>query len=203
MAEELDDKFDELLMDVWQHGVAPDAEESDLKRQVEGWAQAFDRRIFWRNVIEYAAGVVVLVRSGLEFMSGERPWIVPLTSVVITFFIMAYLWQKHGKTRPVHPVANAAEFRAALLARIDEQIALTASVRYWYVLPVWMFFVVVFVTGAARAPNATRVLHFGLEFLAATAVAVAIVWLNERYGMRRLKETRLRVESLNSEALNQ
>jgi hypothetical protein len=116
---------------------------------------------------------------------------------------VGYLWQKHRKARAVNPDANAAEYRAALLANIDEQIALTASVRYWYVLPVWIFFVVVFVTGAMRAPNATRVVQFGLEFLLATAVAVAVVWLNERYGMRRLKNTRRRVESLHTEASNQ
>ena len=133
----------------------------------------------------------------------EQEWIVPLNSAVITCFIMGYLWQKHRKERPVDPDANAAQYRAALLARIDEQIALTASVRYWYVFPAWIFLAVVFATGAVRAPNMIRVLQFAVEFLLATTVAVAIVWLNERYGMRRLKDTRLRVESLNAEALSQ
>src|SRR5688572_10455144 len=57
MTEELDDKFDEMLMDVWQHGAAQHEEGGDLKRQIKGWAEAFNRRIFWRNLIEYAAGV--------------------------------------------------------------------------------------------------------------------------------------------------
>jgi hypothetical protein len=204
MTDELDNGLDKHLMKVWQDGALDRARETiDLKREIEGWAHAFDRRIFWRNLIEYAAGVVVLARSGLEFAAGERHWTVPLTSVVITFFVLGYLWQKHRKERPVDPDANAAEYRAALLARIDEQIALTASVRYWYVLPVWIFFVIVFVTGAARAADATRVAQFGMEFLLATVVAVVVVWLNERYGMRGLKNTRQRVENLNTEASDQ
>ena len=133
-------------------------------------------------------------------MSRDTDLFVPLTSVIITFFIMGYLWDKHRKARPVPPDANAAEYRAALLARIDQQIALTASARYWYVLPAWVFFVVVFLTGAVRSPNATRVLQFGLEFLLATAVAGVIVWVNERYGMRQLKRARQRVESLDGGA---
>jgi hypothetical protein len=32
---------------------------------------------------------------------------------------------------------------------------------------------------------------------------VLIVWLNERYGIRRLQQTRKRVESMNTEGLNQ
>jgi hypothetical protein len=204
MTEEQDNGLDTLLMEAWQCGVTNEgSEQIDMKRQIERWAQAFDRRIFWRNLIEYGAGVVVLVRSGLEFASGERHWTIPLTSVVITFFILGYVWQKHRRARPVDPDANAGEYRAALLARIDDQIALTASARYWYVLPVWIFFVIVFITGALRTPNATRILQFGVEFLLATAFAVLIVWLNERYGMRGLQKARQRVESLNTEALNQ
>jgi hypothetical protein len=202
MTDERDNGVDRLLIEVWQRGMANQATEAiDMRRQVEEWAQSFDRRIFRRNLIEYGAGVVLLVRSGVEFASGERHWAVPLTSVVITFFILGYLWQKHRRARPVDPDANAAEYRAALLARIDEQIALTASARYWYVLPAWLFFVVVFVTGAMRAPSARRIAEFGAEFLLATSVAVAIVWLNERYGLRGLQKTRQRVESLNMEAL--
>jgi hypothetical protein len=203
MTEELDNGSDEYLMDIWQDGAANEAVEGiEWKQRIEEWAHAFDRRIFWRNLIEYGAGAVVLLRSGLEFASGERHWTAPFSSAVITCFIMGYLWQKHRKGRPVGPEANAAEYRAALLARIDEQIALTASVRYWYVLPVWIVFAVVFVMGAARAPNAVRVAQFGLEFLLATAVAAAVVWLNERYGMRALTDVRRRVERLNAEVSN-
>jgi hypothetical protein len=204
MTEEQNNGLDTLLMEVWQCGVATDtSEEIEMKRQMESWAQAFDRRIFWRNLIEYGAGVVVLARSGVEFASGERHWTVPLTSVVITLFVLLYLWQKHRKSRPVDPNSNTAEYRAALLGRIDDQIALAASARYWYVLPVWIFFVVVFVTGVVRTPNATRIAQFGAEFLLATSFAVLIVWLNERYGIRGLQEARHRVESLNAEALDQ
>ena len=204
MTEEQDHGLDTLLMEIWQSGVSSRASgEIDMKRQIQRWAQSFDRRIFWRNLIEYGAGVVVLVRSGLEFASGERHWIVPLTSVVITAFILCYLRHKHRRARPVDPDANAGEYRAALLARIDDQIALATSARYWYVLPVWIFFVVVFVTGAVRAPHVIRIAQFGAEFLLATSVAVLIVWLNERYGVRGSQKARQRVESLNMEALDQ
>jgi hypothetical protein len=204
MTDAQDNGLDTLLMEVWQSGAAGQTGKTiDVKRQIQGWAHAFDRRIFRRNLLEYGAGVVVLVRSGMEFASGERHWTVPLTSVVVTLFILTYIWQKHRRARPVDPDANAAEYRAALLARIDNEIALTASARYWYVLPVWVFFVVVFAAGAVRAPDPARTAQFGVEFLLATSIAVLVLWLNERYGMRRLQETRRRVENLNTEALDQ
>lgn len=203
MNEEQDNRLDTLLMDVWQSDVPDHASEGiDMREQIKKWSRAFDRRIVRRNLIEYGAGVIVLLRSGIEFLSGERHWIVPLTSVVITIFVLAYIWQKHRRARPIDPDTNAAEYRAALLARIDDQIALAASARYWYVLPVWMFFAVVFATGAVRAPNATRIAQFGAEFLLATSVAVLIVWLNERYGIRGLRRERERLERLNMEGLN-
>lgn len=203
MREEQEHGLDTLLMEVWQSGASDRRSKGvEMKPQIEMWARAFDRRIFWRNLVEYGAGVIVLARSGLEFISGERHWTVPLTSVVITMFVLGYIWQKHRRARPIDPDADAAEYRAALLARIDDQIALAISARYWYVLPVWIFFVVVFVAGAVRAPNATRITQFGVEFLLATSVAVLIVWLNERYGVRGLQRTRQRVERLNAEALN-
>ena len=203
MNEEQDNGLDTILMKVWQSGVANEVSEAiDMKLEIERWAHAFDRRIFWRNLIEYGAGVVVLARSGLEFASGERHWTVQLASVVITFFILGYLWQAHRRASPVNPDANAAEYRAALLARIDGQIALVANARYWYVLPAWIFFVVVFVTGAARSPSATRIAFLGVEFLLGTSVALLIVWLNERYGVRGLQKARHRLESLHTDALN-
>lgn len=204
MTDEQDNGLDTALMELWQSGgTSQTGETFDMKRQIEGWAHAFDRRIFWRNVLEYGASLIVLVRSGLEFASGERHWTVPLTSVVITLFIVSYIWQKNRRARPADPDASAADYRAALLARIDSQIALAASARYWYVLPVWIFFVVVFAAGIVRTPDPARIAQFAMEFLLGTSIAVLIVWLNERYGIRRLQRTRKRVQSLNTEGLNQ
>jgi len=63
-----------------------------------------------------------------------------------------------------------------LLTRYDHQIRLLRRVK-WYVLPLylWMLLVVVSVPAHFRARQVTA-------FVAVTAIALFVVWLNEGYG---------------------
>jgi hypothetical protein len=126
-----DDSFRKDLMDLWQHDTATEnGDPSVITRQLSSALKKFDQRIFWRNAIEYAAAVIVLIRSFFDIASGERLLIAPLTSIAVALFIGVNVWRKHRIAAPVDPTANAHEYRIALVDRIDRQIQFIRGVPY-------------------------------------------------------------------------
>jgi hypothetical protein len=128
--------------------------------------------------------------------------IAPLTGILATAFVTLRLWSQHRGIQPLDPLSDASAYRTALLLRYDQQIRLAHSARYWYVLPFWIFFLVVTVSGVIKViqepPNrvstgfALVALAGGFIFL--TALCAGIVWLNENYALRKLKEARRQAE---------
>jgi hypothetical protein len=111
------------------------------------------------------------------------------------------------RTPPLDPSTDAVTYRAALLDRHDQQFRLARGVRYWYVLPAWMFFLVVLVTGfirlATNPPQRTPTEYaFGLvaEFVMATGICGIVIWLNEKYSVRKLKQSGERIEAIMTNA---
>jgi len=202
-----DGSLDKELITMWQECSTPGGA-SLPTRQLAGWVKSFDRRIFWWNFVEYAAAVIVLTRAGFEIAKGDRYLIAPLTGIAVVLFIVISIWWSHRHNHPPDPLADARSYRTALLARIDRQIRLTLRVRYWYVLPAWIYFLTVFVSGTVKVFNETperisignAVLGLALAFLSATALCVIVVWLNERFGLRKLQEERKRVQSILTES---
>ena len=105
-----DDSFRKDLMDLWQHDTATEnGDPSVITRQPSSALKKFDQRIFWRNAIEYAAAVIVLIRSFFDIASGERLLIAPLTSIAVALFIGFNIWRRHRIAAPVDPTANDPE----------------------------------------------------------------------------------------------
>jgi hypothetical protein len=204
-----DENFDKELIQMWQEHTCPmPGEPSELTRQLAGWLRKFDRRIFWRNFVEYAAGVIVLIRSAFDISSGERLLFAPLTGVAATLFVMIHIWRRHRSTPAADPAATAAEYRQALLHRLDHQIRFARGVRYWYVLPCWLFFVAVLASGIIQLntnppqlqSQEGAVMKLLMAFLSASALCVVVVWLNENYAVRKLREERERVAAVVTES---
>ena len=194
---DFDDKFDKELIQMWQENTYPvSGNTSDISGQLEGLTRKFDRRIFWRNVLEYGAGVVVLVRSVFDMAYGDRLLFAPLTSFAVALFVMAYIWKQHRVSSPIDPVATANAYRTALLDRLDRQIRLTRSVRYWYVLPAWIFFLTVLASGLLQGRAFVPLL---MEFLSVSALCILVIWLNERFGLRSLEAEKARVLAIDAE----
>jgi hypothetical protein len=187
---------DNELTLLWQQGTsgAPDPEEIS---RLAGRASMsrFDRAIFWRNFREYAACLVLLFICGWNIVTGEDRGL-GLLGIVCVGFIIGYMWWQHRDLVPLDPSADARAYQAAMLARIDKQIRLLGSVRYWYILPlaIWLLWVVL--EDMNKRPLAGVV-----ELMMVVGMFAAGAWLNERsrWGVPMLRTVRAKIEALYDE----
>lgn len=179
------------LMELWQESTRPAPNRAEISRLAARAAMSrFDRAIRSRNLREYAAGVLVVAFFGWHLVHGRFVGL-DLAAIGAVLFVMGFLWNHHRHIAPLDPTACASDYQTAMLSRIDGQIRLLTSIRYWYLLPVYVPVVWVAVMVSRRS------LVFAAVFLAfATLVYVAIAWLNEKVGVPHLLRQRARIEAL-------
>jgi len=185
---------DDELMLLWQQGVsdAPDAAEV-ARLAARASMRRFDRLITRRNVIESLAAAGVLFWFGWNFVIGYQRLSNALSFASVSF-VIAYLWWQHRHAVGLDAAADAEAYHAALLGRLDHQIALLRTVPYWYLLPLYVPTCLQAVTSWPRGPGATLT---ALAVLTALYVAVGV--LNVRVGVPRLLAERARLEALYQE----
>jgi hypothetical protein len=189
---------DELTL-LWRGAASSQPDPGEIARLAgRATLKRFDRAIFWRNFREYAAGLATLLvfawliltdtarKLGmLEFVYGGALGVV---------FVLAYLWWQHRSLTPLDPSTDARTYQAAMLARIDKQIRLLRSVRYWYLLPLYVPGLWVIKQVWKKDP------FFAVICLAIyTGAYVLVGWLNEVWAVRRLRRERSRIEGLYAE----
>jgi hypothetical protein len=175
------------------------ANKEELVELVQKKTRQFDRMIFRRNLRECAASLVVtamftfiaahttdpLQRAGYIIVAASGLWII--------FFLIRY----GRSSAPANPDQALDAYRHALVERYDRQIRLLGSVKYWYLLPMWIGLLI---ASTGTLLNASRQRPIGwYDFFAPaiyTAVFAFVWWLNESYGVRRLSSERARVLAL-------
>ena len=181
---------DEDWARMWQGRLASEEDPERMARRIMAQVWRFDQTLFWRNAREYAAGIVLLVVFlGQLAMGDDR--IGALVGIGSVGFVLGYLWWKHRGLQPLDPGADALAYKAALLARLDEQIHLLRSVTYWYLLPLFL-------------PSLWQAVHVWDKSPWAAGVSLAVVvalfmflrWLNLTAGVGALRATRANVESM-------
>jgi hypothetical protein len=185
-----DKEQEDELKRYWQESTIS-ARNSALVRELSAKVTQFDRKIFWRNFREYAAGLVLVVWAGYGAFKGNRPSIGMVVGVV---FVMAYLSWQHRKLRPLDPSADVGAYRKALVERFDDQIRLLSRVKYWYLLPLYLPVVWMTVERWPRGPWSA-----GIGLALVTALYAFIGWLNESWGVRKLQEARATVKAMSEE----
>ncbi len=179
------------LIRMWQESSLPEPiDAGQLARKIAARVERFDRKILWRNLREYAAGAVLIVWFLWQSLDPvRRP--LAMAGLVAVGFVMIYLWRSHRRTPPLDAAADVRSYHAALLDRYDRQIRLLRRVKYWYVLPLYLWMLLVIVRVPSRFPGG-RISYF----LVVTLFAAFIVWLNEGYGVRKLRAARKNAEAL-------
>ena len=180
------------LVRLWRESLLPSPDPERLANQLARLAlRRFDRRVSWRNIREYAAALTVVGFGVWRFIAGDDP-LQAGAIVCSAAFVAAYLWFQHRRLPRLDPAATARDYQAALLARIDRQIALLGGVRYWYLLPLYVP-VLFQVAHAWQAHQRTAAV---LMLIVVTALYAGLAYVNERLAVNYLKEERARVASL-------
>jgi hypothetical protein len=185
---------DDELMLLWQQGVADTPDRDEVARlAARASMRRFDGLIARRNVIETVAAAGVLAWFGWNIVANSDR-LVYVVSFACVSFVIAYLWWKHRHVIVLDPTADAEAYHAALLQRLDQQIALLRTMPYWYLLPLYVPSCLQAVTLWPRGLAAT------LTSLAVlTALYLAVGYLNVRIGVARLRAERVRLEALYQE----
>ena len=180
------------LIRLWRESLLPSPDPERLANQLARLAlRRFDRSVSWRNLREYAAALAVVGFGVWRFMAGDDR--LQAGAIVCgAAFVAAYLWFQHRRLPCLDPTATARDYQAALLARVDRQIALLGGVRYWYLLPLYVpvLFQVAHTWQAHQRAAAVLVL------VVVTALYAGLAYVNERLAVSYLKEERARVASL-------
>ena len=181
---------DKELMKMWQENLQPASMDArQLAKQIAERAQRFDRKIYWRNMREYiAGGGLIAWFLWLSRNPGQR--YLSIAGIVAVGFVMIYLWRSQRGRQPLDASADVRSYRAALLERYDRQIALLRRVKYWYVAPLYAWWMLVVFT--ATSPASRRLPYF----IAFTAFAAFVIWLHESYGVRKLRKAREEAEAV-------
>lgn len=179
------------LMALWQESTRPAPDRTEIARLAGRAAMnRFDRAIRSRNLREYAAGFIVVAFFGWQLAHGRFVGL-DLAAIAAVLFVLGFLWSHHRNIAPLDPTARASDYQAAMLSRIDSQIRLLSSIRYWYLLPFYVPIVWVTVLVSRRS-----LVVAGLFFVLSTLLYAAIAWLNEKIGVRHLIRQRAQIEAL-------
>lgn len=175
---------------MWQETVLP-GDNGQLAQKIIASIGQFDRTISWRNLREYAVGGALMVYFLWQAIHPTVPGFaaLPVAGLVAMSFVMIYLWRSQRKNPPIDPSADAVSYQAALLARYDRQIKLLGTVKYWYVLPIYLWLLL---NLAFIASLGWRIIFF----LLVSVFAVFVAWLNEGYAVRKLRAKRADAEAL-------
>jgi hypothetical protein len=184
---------DELTL-LWQQGTsgAPDAGEI---ARLAGRAslKQFDRSLSFRNMGQYAAGLLLLVAFGWNLAVG-RSILLSLAAGVCVVVVVGSLWWQHRDLKPLDLSADARAYHSAMLARIDKQLDLLRNSRFWYLMPLC----IPSIWAILENPNEDSSDPWR-DLVVVVALFAAAALLNEKWGIQRLRAERAKIESLYEE----
>ncbi len=163
--------------------------------QIRRRAGAFSRTIFWRNMREYGAGVLVAFVFTRMALQPEGSTLYRLACGLIAMgdlLVCAFIYRNAGAAKPPVFAASTREHLLAHRAALAKQQRLLSTVAYWYLGPfmpgMLLFWIAVAFT--APVPHRSRLglaLVCGLGVLVSAAVFAGVYALN-RVGAKKLQQ---------------
>jgi hypothetical protein len=183
------------LRQLWQSDITEAIDQRELLRELERRSRNFDRTIRWRDFRETAAGLLITVvylwfavRAGSTFERVADLWL-----AACGVWIAVFLYRYSKLSRKPAPEHTLAVYRQELVERYDRQIRLSKSVKYWYILPLW---VGLLLNAAAYRVGGGDNIRFLAIVIFVTAVSAGVWWLNEGPGVRYLQRKRQELAAL-------
>lgn len=179
------------LTRLWQETALPATDPEQLSRRVARMNLArFDQVIDRRNLREYIGVIAILLMTGSQmYFGGDR--VTAGMGMAGGLFVGVHLWWQHRREPPLDPAMNARDYQRVLVERMDHQIRLLSSVRYWYLLPLYLPSLRMAATAWTERPWSAVLLR-----LIVTVLFAGIAWLNEYLGVRFLRHERARIDSI-------
>jgi len=195
------------LRELWCSQPVPAATSTEeLVKLVQARTEKFDRQIRNRNLREcIAAAAVTLIFGAMAYRVDDHFSRIGFTLIAATGLWIIFFLLRYGRaSAPPDPGLDLDGYRRALVAKYDRQIWLLKSVKYWYLLPLWLGLALANIGGLRYQAH-----HGGLGWFSFLAPAIYtagfafVWWLNEVKGVGQLRTERSRVLFLTADSGNQ
>ncbi len=178
---------------LWKESVpkGADASPAKLLEVVSQRSRKFRRQVAWRNVREVAGGLAVAAIFGwFAFRQTDAVQSVGMGVIAASgVWIAVYLLKFGSSGKPPDPDADLSTYCRLLSEDYGRQVRLLRRVKYWYLLPPYLGYLIVFGDSLHRrlaAGQSTFAAWAGLAWF--TAVFAAVWILNEWYGARHIDQ---------------
>jgi len=158
----------------------------------------FDRTIRRRNMREVIGALVGAV--GFSYMAwAQTSWISRWGAALVlaTFIWIIYYFLRHGAgPEDPDPDQSAAAYQRALIGKIDHQIRLVRSAKYWFLLPMYVGLLLLTAGDVMTRSGGSGVTWkdaFGPALY--TIVFAVIWWANDVYAANKLRSWRTQLEN--------
>jgi hypothetical protein len=187
------------LEQLWRsQPVSPALKGEDMRKIVLQKMEKFDRKVHTRNRSEViVAGLTAMAFS--YFVWAQQNSLARLgAAIVVASLIWIVFYILRRGTGPVdpNPDQSLAGYRSALVSKIDYQIRLLRSVKYWYLLPMYVGLLTLsagWLQDRAAVGGLTGKDAIGPVIY--TVIFGGIWWLNEVYAVRKLRAWREQLAS--------
>jgi hypothetical protein len=164
-----------------------------MRKIIAGKMRSFDRRIQWRNRTETVAALAVAAffayAGWMQHNAIERAGCAIIMAGAL--YIIYYIRRHGGEAPDPNPAQTIEGYQRAMVSKVDHQILLLKSVKYWYLAPMYIGLLTlsagrlweVSQKGALKWDAITGPVIYTLVF-------TAVWWLNEVYAVGKLIRAR-------------
>ena len=186
------------LRQLWQSDISQAINQRELLRELERRMRNFDRAIRWRDLRETLGGLIVTGFYLWMAVSAKTLFERSADLAVAAWGIwVAVVLRRFFKlNRKPAPEQTLSAYRHSLVERYDGQIRLAKSVKYWFLLPMWLALLLFDIAYRVDGGNNMK---FTLVLIVVSAASVFVWWLNEGPGIRCLERKRRELAALMGE----
>jgi hypothetical protein len=186
------------LEHLWQRqqGIEPSPENiAQIAGSLSALDRKFRRRIWWRDLREIAAVLILAVWFGLSGQTWLR-WL----AVASILFVAAWIIRSRIVVRPDREMPSVIERLQQMIRETEMQINLLRSVLWWYLLPCAVaLFVMMLDSPPRNFRSSQRLISLGPLIL----LFLAIYWLNRWAVRKKLVPQRARLQHVLAELSEQ
>jgi hypothetical protein len=151
---------------------------AQIAATVDTLDRKFQRKIWWRDLREIAAAIIVATFFGLVGHTWLR-WI----AVASVLFVAAWIFRSRILVRPGRKIPNVIERLHQMIYETEMQIGMQRSVLWWYLLPCTVAIFAIVLDSSPRNFNSPFLWIFGSV---TGAMYVGLYWLNQRVVRKKL-----------------